>query len=86
MKKLVLRKCVACGNLYDKSSLIRFVKKDGEVFVDNTKKINARGAYLCNNEKCIKETFNKRRLNRSFKMEISQAKYDKLLEELSQNV
>ncbi|MDU0894263.1 MAG: YlxR family protein [Anaerococcus sp.] len=78
-KKIPQRKCIVCGNLYDKNDLLRVVKnKDLGVVIDETGKINGRGAYICKNNECLKEVKKNNKLNRVFKQKID----DKLYEEL----
>ena len=46
-KKLPLRKCTGCGEMFDKRTLVRVVKSpDGEVSLDLTGKASGRGAYV----------------------------------------
>jgi protein of hypothetical function DUF448 len=78
-KKIPQRKCIVCGNLYDKNDLLRVVKnKDLGVVIDETGKLNGRGAYICKNNECLKEVKKNNKLNRVFKQKID----DKLYEEL----
>jgi len=78
-KKIPQRKCIVCGNLYDKNDLLRVVKnKDLGVVIDETGKLNGRGAYICKNNECLKEVKKNNKLNRVFKQKIE----DKLYEEL----
>ena len=78
-KKIPQRKCIVCGNLYDKNDLLRVVKnKDLGVVIDETGKLNGRGAYICKNNECLKEVKKTNKLNRVFKQKID----DKLYEEL----
>ena len=52
MKKAFQRKCMACNQKDDKYNLIRIVRMtDGEILIDNTGKLNGRGAYICNDIK-----------------------------------
>lgn len=47
MKKIPYRMCIVTHEKYPKYELIRIVKdKDGNVFVDETGKLNGRGVYL----------------------------------------
>ena len=56
MKEQVTRMCFICRNTYDKKELTRLVKNSsGEIFIDKTGKANGRGAYICNNPKCIEQ-------------------------------
>ena len=54
-KKIPLRRCVGCGEMFPKKDLIRVIKTpDDEVVVDMTGKKNGRGAYICNNVECFR--------------------------------
>ena len=78
-KKIPQRKCINCGNLYDKNDLLRVVNnKDLGVVIDETGKLNGRGAYICKNNECLKEVKKNNKLDRVFKQKID----DKLYEEL----
>mgnify|MGYP005607563529 CR=1 FL=1 len=65
------RKCVACGEHKEKKELIRVVKNaDGNVFIDETGKANGRGAYVCNDAKCIEKALKTGKLSRTLKTDI----------------
>ena len=54
MKKEPIRQCIACREHRPKSELIRVVlTPEGERLLDPGGKLNGRGSYCCNNEKCI---------------------------------
>ena len=53
-KKIPLRKCVSCNERKEKKELIRIVVSEGTPVLDKTSKLNGRGAYLCRDEKCIR--------------------------------
>ena len=78
-KKIPQRKCIVCGNLYDKNDLLRVVNnKEVGVVIDESGKLNGRGAYICKNKECLSSVRNSNKLNRAFKQKID----DKLYEEL----
>ena len=78
-KKIPQRKCIVCGNLYDKNDLLRVVNnKEVGVVIDESGKLNGRGAYICKNKDCLSSVRNSNKLNRAFKQKID----DKLYEEL----
>ena len=78
-----IRTCIACREKKDKSELIRIVKnKAGEVVVADSGYADGRGAYVCNNEKCIKKAISSKALNRSFKSNIETKIYDLLGEKV----
>ncbi len=67
-KKEPERLCIACRKKYLKRDLIRVVKeKSGKMYIDEIKKAQGRGAYLCYNEKCLEILKKKRCLERNFK-------------------
>lgn len=54
-KKIPQRKCVGCGERFDKSGLWRIVKSpEGEVSLDKTSRAAGRGAYICKSIKCLR--------------------------------
>ena len=53
-KKIPQRKCINCGNLFDKNDLLRVVNnKELGVVIDESGKLNGRGAYICKNSECL---------------------------------
>ncbi len=82
-KKIPLRKCLGCGELFDKRTLIRVVKnKEDEVFLDLTGKKNGRGAYLCKSVDCYKKAVKRKSIERALSISISEEIYNELLKEL----
>ena len=78
-----LRMCIVCRGRSDKKEFVRVVKnKDGEVFLDKTKKANGRGAYVCKSKECFEKLKKTRALNRAFKCDIPLEIYEKLGEEI----
>jgi predicted RNA-binding protein YlxR (DUF448 family) len=70
-KKIPLRKCVGCGRMKEKKQLLRIVRtKEDEVIIDETGRLNGRGAYLCINSECYGEAIKRKGLERSFKQAI----------------
>lgn len=83
VRKIPERKCIGCGTQKSKFDLIRVVKtKEGQVFIDRTGKANGRGAYLCDDEDCLKKAIKSKALNRAFEMEIDEKTYENLKEEI----
>ena len=70
-KKIPQRKCVGCGQMKDKKQLLRVVRtKEEEFLIDETGKLNGRGAYLCISSECYKDAIKRKGLERSFKQGI----------------
>ena len=56
MKKIVQRTCMGCNLKKDKKELIRLAfNKNKEIFVDETGKAEGRGAYICDDIKCLEK-------------------------------
>ena len=63
----------------DKRDLIRVVRINTDTFcIDKTGKFNARGAYICKCEECLKKSQKKRGFERSFKSGFASCIYDDL--------
>lgn len=59
------RMCVSCRKLDKKENMIRFVRADGKAVMDASKKIQARGAYVCRNEECLRKLSEKHFLRKA---------------------
>lgn len=83
IKKVPQRKCIVCQERESKKGLMRIVKnKEGQIFIDPTKKANGRGAYICKDSECLKKAIKTKALNKAFKIEVSSEVYENLLKEL----
>ena len=79
MKRQPQRTCMGCNEKKEKNQLIRIVKnKENEITIDKTGKKEGRGAYICDDEKCLEKLIKSRRLERVFEMTISQEIYESL--------
>ena len=86
VKKAPDRKCVGCGEMKPKASLIRIVRsKEGDVFIDPTNKANGRGAYICRNAECLKKAQKSKRIERSFECAIPDEIFEAMERELKEN-
>ena len=69
------RTCAGCGRKADKSEFIRIGKKQsGEVIIGN----HGRGAYICNNEKCLTAAIKKKRFNNILRTPVPEEIYNQL--------
>ncbi len=79
MKTGPQRTCMGCNEKKDKKDLIRIVKnKQGEINVDKTGKLQGRGAYICDDIKCLEKLQKSKRLERVFDFKITDEIYEKL--------
>lgn len=84
MKKIIVRRCIVTHESHEKRDLIRVVRTpDGRVVIDNTGKVNGRGAYLVRNKEVILLAQKKNALSQALNIEVDQVIYDKLLEEVN---
>lgn len=78
-RKKPQRQCISCRESKEKQKLIRIVKTpEGEIVIDRTGRKNGRGAYLCDNEECLKKAQKSNALNRSFRMDVPKEVYTEL--------
>lgn len=82
-KKQPMRQCIGCREMKEKKSLIRIVHNEEGFFVDRTGKKNGRGAYLCNDEECLKKAAKSKGLERSLKISVPKDVYENLRLEMS---
>lgn len=79
MKKIVQRTCMGCNLKKDKKDLIRLVfNKTGEIFFDRTGKAEGRGAYICDDIKCLEKAIKTKRLERVFETKIDDKLYENI--------
>ena len=82
-KKIPSRQCVGCRESRTKRELIRVSRTpEGQVTLDETGRMNGRGAYLCRRVECLQKARRSRVLERSLKVTIPDEIYDRLEEEL----
>lgn len=83
-KKKPQRMCTGCGEMKDKSALLRVVlTPEGEILLDLKGKVSGRGAYVCKDAECLKKAIKTRRLERNLKTAISKEVYDRLSGEIN---
>lgn len=79
MKKIVQRTCMGCNLKKDKKELIRLVfNKNKEIFVDETGKAEGRGAYICDDIKCLEKAIKTKRLEKIFETKIDNKLYENI--------
>ena len=82
-RKIPLRKCIGCGEMKDKRTLVRIVRnKEGEISVDLVGKKPGRGAYICKNAECLNKAQKAKRLERAFSTQIEPEIYEIMRREL----
>ena len=92
-RKIPIRKCLGCGEMFPQRELVRVVKtkikpeaEDGEVTyevsLDLVGKKNGRGAYVCRKSECFEKARKAKRFARALQCEISEDIYEKMAGEM----
>ena len=79
----VLRRCVACRELFDRSILWRVIRdhRDG-VLLDQGM---GRSAYLCRKESCLEEAQRRKRLHKALRYQVPDSAIEELRGRLKPN-
>lgn len=80
MKKIPMRSCVVTGERLPKKELIRVVRTpEGTVVVDESGKVNGRGAYLKKDIEAFEKARKSKILNKKLEIEVPDSIYDELI-------
>lgn len=83
-KKIPSRICVGCKQAKEKQSMIRVVKNTEQgISLDETGRMNGRGAYICKNIACLELALKSKGLERSLKTVIPSEVIGSLREEMT---
>lgn len=79
MKKVPMRRCLATNQSFPKKELLRIVRTpEGEIKVDETGKLNGKGAYISRSAEALVLAKKKKVLNRALEVEIPEEIYAEL--------
>ena len=92
-RKIPMRKCLGCGEMFPQRELVRVVKtkikpetEDGEVTyevsLDLVGNKNGRGAYVCRKIDCYEKARKAKRFSRALQCEIDEEIYEKMAGEM----
>ena len=90
-RKIPMRKCMGCNEMYPKKELVRVVKtrlsgegeqEQYEISLDLTGKKSGRGAYVCKSAECLEKAHKAHRIERSLSCKIPEEIYEQLRTEL----
>ncbi|MGN1419270.1 MAG: RNase P modulator RnpM [Acutalibacteraceae bacterium] len=87
-KKIPMRKCMGCMQMFPKKELVRVVKTKGqseddyEISLDLTGKKSGRGAYVCKRTQCLKIARKAKRFERALECSIPDEVYDRMEQEM----
>ncbi|HQO93660.1 MAG TPA: YlxR family protein [Bacilli bacterium] len=81
VRKEPIRKCLATGMRFSKKDLVRIVRTpEGEIKIDQTGKLNGRGAYLSKSLEAIKLAKTKNIIGKALETEIPDNIYEQLFQ------
>ncbi len=81
-KKIPMRTCIACRTEKPKAEMLRIVRNAaGEIRLDFSGKLPGRGAYICNDEACIRRLNKQKLLHKTFSCDVPQEVYERIGEE-----
>lgn len=74
-----IRTCIVCRKKSTKDNFIKIIKnKNDEFFIEKDKKLDGRGAYICNSQECFEKALKTKALNRAFKTNVPLSIYEEL--------
>lgn len=80
-KKIPMRSCVVTHEKLEKKDLLRIVRTpEGKIEIDETGKLNGRGAYIKREVNVINKAKQNKALERHLETKIDDELYDKILE------
>lgn len=79
MKKIPMRMCVVTREKLPKNELIRIVKTENGVIVDETGKVNGHGCYLKKDLNVFETAKSKKILNRVLETEVPESIFEELV-------
>ena len=68
--------CVSCRQMKQKNELLRVVKTTDGFQIDESGKIDGRGAYICKSCDCVKKAIKTKAFNKSFKSAVPTEIYE----------
>lgn len=79
MKKIPMRRCLATNESFPKKELLRIVRTpEGEVKVDESGKLNGKGAYISRSMEALRLARQKKVLKRALEVEIPEEIYEEI--------
>ncbi len=83
-RKIPMRMCVGCRQMFPKKELMRVVKSpEGQISFDRVGKAPGRGAYLCRSVECLNKAQKIHALERQLECQISPEVFELLAGELA---
>lgn len=78
MHRTFERRCIACRGHFLRNEMLRISKGENGILLNDAKKVNGRGVYICKTKQCIENAIKKRMLNKAFSSNVSEEIYNNL--------
>ncbi|MBQ3295716.1 MAG: YlxR family protein [Erysipelotrichaceae bacterium] len=79
MKKIPMRRCLATNESFPKKELLRIVRTpEGEVRVDQTGKLNGKGAYISRSKEALEIARKKKVFDRALEIAVPEEIYEEI--------
>jgi len=78
-RKVPLRQCLGCRQMFEKRALVRIVRSaEGEISLDFKGKKPGRGAYVCKNMECLSKVKKTKAIERAFSCTVPDEVFEQL--------
>ena len=78
IKKPPMRRCIGCRGSYPQKELIRFVFADGGLKIDEEKKADGRGSYICRKKECFEKAVKSNAFSKTFRTFVAKDEIEKI--------
>ena len=85
-RKIPMRQCLGCREMFPKKELIRAVRSpEGKISLDFKGKLPGRGAYVCRKKECLEKAKKSRVFERAFSVSVPDEVYDELMRQMEES-
>lgn len=82
MKKIPMRMCIVTRERFPKMELLRIVKTENDIIVDETGKVNGHGCYIKRDLEVLNLARKNKILNKVFECNVDESIYDEIEEKI----
>lgn len=78
MKKIPMRMCIVTKERFPKMELLRIVKNEDKIIIDETGKVNGHGCYIKKDKEVCNRARKMKILNKVFECNVDESIYDEI--------
>lgn len=78
MKKIPMRMCIVTKERFPKMELLRIVKNEDKIIIDETGKVNGHGCYIKKDQEVCDRARKMKILNKVFECNVDESIYDEI--------